>query len=790
MKVNENNLQISLSPYRSIRLQDSYDLDRVLFDLNDQIDQLSAHPDEIDLLVAIGSGILCGVLDWLWVGDFSLQRGRDAAQVDVERFVQQTACKMGCKKKGLKDCVQYLEKAFPLASDGNTPDFGGGLQHHLRDFAHHPTPVGLAFSLLTQFTGNAYGTNSVGAFICVPIPEKSRALIGKDIPSKILNGTVVWFFHLVSDMAGSGNSVMKSGGTGIPGPLLSLAKEFSALPFFHADPETNLDFSVFLSKLFNGTLLAQDGDAPLRFDFRGELGFGKEITRQAVPVIANECFVRAFCFLRRLATEIQRVSPRCLSDLQKVELCWPKPHNDPTLARMITVATGVFTALDLSGAVVTKKYWVDVNYLGVGHFAVAIGEDVAFGLKARNLKKVRQMYEGIRRSTYTQSDNHIYERMEQDMSGTGFGLTTEQTEILYNLEYHKTLNDISATKIPFQREEICRKKQEWLGEWQQYMQAGFAAFLQIPNAELHWYTKEELLQKIENSQPKGAWFRLALLEVMLFTPHYALSVETDKKGNQIPAKKYAGLQNGIGGYRQDTGDAWLESFFENQSYYTKGYIRRLRKCHKKVLSELNEVLKTVFAAVGITLGVAILAVTTAGAFAPGIAVALVGFNFAGLSGAALTNACLAYLGGGAIAAGGLGMAGGTATIVGGGALLGLGAGAGIGGTVGAVSLQGKKGAILQSAKLMVSVQEIFLNDEHDLAFSNSIYEKYVQNIAKIEKDLVDLRLQADSMTGKEKKQIKEEIKQCEDAVDAMKVARKYLSRFISSFGEGMKADPT
>lgn len=29
-----------------------------------------------------------------------------------------------------------------IPSDGNTPDFGGGLQHHLRDFAHHPTIVG------------------------------------------------------------------------------------------------------------------------------------------------------------------------------------------------------------------------------------------------------------------------------------------------------------------------------------------------------------------------------------------------------------------------------------------------------------------------------------------------------------------------------------------------------------------------------------------------------------------------------------------------------------------------
>lgn len=48
--------------------------------------------------------------------------------------------------------------------------------------------------------------------------------------------------------------------------------------------------------------------------------------------------------------------------------------------------------------------------------------------------------------------------------------------------------------------------------------------------------------------------------------------------------------------------------------------------------------------------------------------------------------------------------------------------------------------ILQSAKLMVSVREIFLNDEHDIEYSNTVYEQYVQNIADIEKGLVELRL--------------------------------------------------
>jgi hypothetical protein len=98
-------------------------------------------------------------------------------------------------------------------------------------------------------------------------------------------------------------------------------------------------------------------------------------------------------------------------------------------------------------------------------------------------------------------------------------------------------------------------------------------------------------------------------------------------------------------------------------------------------------------------GIAIAVVITAGAFAPAIAVALVGSSFPGLSGAALTSACLAYLGGGAIAAGGLGMSGGTMAIVGGGAILGAGVGVGVGGAVSAVSIMGKKKRKRRSLKL-------------------------------------------------------------------------------------------
>ena len=52
------------------------DLDAVIYDLDKQIELLSSQADKWDYLVAVASGILCGMLDILWVGDFSLKKGR------------------------------------------------------------------------------------------------------------------------------------------------------------------------------------------------------------------------------------------------------------------------------------------------------------------------------------------------------------------------------------------------------------------------------------------------------------------------------------------------------------------------------------------------------------------------------------------------------------------------------------------------------------------------------------------------------------------------------------------
>ncbi len=374
-------------------------------ELNKEIDRLTNSADGIDYMVAVGSGVLAGLIDSFWVGEFSFENGKELSDKKVNDFVMNVAKKQGFDPnnyKGqnpMKGAIKHLEDKFHIPSDSNTSDFGGGLQHHLRDFAHHPNIIGLVFSLFTQFTEKAYGTDTKGLFMVVDIKDKT--FMGKDTPQKLLFGTVFWFFHIVSDMAGSSSN--PGAGTGLPGPLLALAKELSTLPFFKNIKIGDNSLTVWISKLFNGTLLAKrnsDGKIiePVRFDLRAELGFAYELGRQAIPVIIIECIVRGFYFIRRLAEEIKEKDIRQFSELDRVDWDRTKPFKNRTILRMLTIATGTFTLIDLGDAAIrggiksagnpamfAKEFVLRVNFVGVGRFAIAVATDVTMGRKREKL---------------------------------------------------------------------------------------------------------------------------------------------------------------------------------------------------------------------------------------------------------------------------------------------------------------------------------------------------------------------------------------------------------------------
>lgn len=401
-----NNAAIADIDDRLSDIQDKIDL------LNKEIDRLTSHADGLDYTIAVASGIIAGIIDSVWVGEFSLDRANEWGTEKVNNFVVDIAQKQGYKGDDLPGAIRFLEEKYPIAADKATSDFGGGLQHHLRDFSHHPTLVGLFFSLLTQFTGSVYGTDTAGAFKIVPVGKEGITLLGTNLPEKITFGVINWFFHMVSDMAGSSGTIAKgAGGTGLPGPLLSLLKEISALPIFGSlNANGQREFSVWISKLFNGTLLGKRDEngkliEAVKFDFRTEIGIVNEVGRQAVPVIVNECIVRGFYFIRRLFQEIKNNEVNSLAELNKVEWRNTLPFKNRTIVRMLTISTGTFTAIDLADAAIRTAVGkpgacanpmaffstmiLRVNFVGVGRFAIAITTDIGMGIKRNKYCKER-----------------------------------------------------------------------------------------------------------------------------------------------------------------------------------------------------------------------------------------------------------------------------------------------------------------------------------------------------------------------------------------------------------------
>ena len=381
------------------------EIDNQIADLDISIDKLTNHADKLDYAVSVASGIIAGIIDILFVGKFDLQEGRDWSSEKINDFVTTVAKKQGYEGDDLQGAIRHLEK-FGAPSDSVYNDFGGGLQHHLRDFAHHASPVGLVFSMLTQFTQKAYGTNTAGAFIVVPIDKTT--FIGDSVPTKITFGLVYWVLHMASDMAGSSGA--PGAGTGIPGPILSIVKLLSSTPIFNNKDQVN-ELSLKVSKLFNGTLLAErdangkiikgaDGKPLIhQMDLRGELGVMHQLAKQALPVIVNEAFVRGFYFINRLIDEVK--DKQSLKDVD-----WDKtiPFGNRTIERMMTIATGTFTAIDtldavIEGAINSKANWVEfgrqvvlrLNFVGIGRFTIALGTDAFMGLRKGKKSRERML---------------------------------------------------------------------------------------------------------------------------------------------------------------------------------------------------------------------------------------------------------------------------------------------------------------------------------------------------------------------------------------------------------------
>ena len=389
------------------------------------IERLTNQADGYDYALAVSSGIVAGLIDAFFVGEWNFAKAKGEANKEINKKITSFAKKdpryipwcegIGKPSNWVKrnpdsviSAVEFLEEKYVLPGDNDWKFKGSGISpstHHLDDFCHHPTLIGMICCILVQFTGNAKYHTSTGNTISLPIEVNEYGnFVSEKFFGKIFAGIINWFLtaaqtiknqkgHIMSDMAGSKNAVKgEKTGSGIPGTVMSTLKELSALPCFK-----DTDFAENLRKAFQngiGTKKNQldlgvfnnlfDGAKSNKFDARTELAVKNELKRQAFPVYINEIIVRAFYFIRRFIVQMK-------TNHSLLELDWKKalPINNRTIVRMITVASGTLCLVDLGDAAIRAgkesggslpvffgKLILRVNFVGIGRFTLAVGTDV------------------------------------------------------------------------------------------------------------------------------------------------------------------------------------------------------------------------------------------------------------------------------------------------------------------------------------------------------------------------------------------------------------------------------
>lgn len=336
------------------------------------------------------------------------------------------------------------------------------------------------------------------------------------------------------------------------------------------------------------------------------------------------------------------------------------------------------------------------------------------------------------------------------------GLDMDQTEILYNFQFLKTVEDIKNEKNQTLKEE----KTKWLNEWQNGIELVFSETYQ--DYIIEWVKDEEELKNwisIKEVESNSIWLDLVILETYVFEPYYPLDTSNKKSKLKYNSK-----------------NSWLEEFIVS-NFMSKELYSEMKKTYKKsfrkITKKKNFYINTALAGIGL----ALLFSGLGAVFAPQIAVALFGSQFSGLYGVALTNAVLAYIGGGAIAAGGFGVAGGTMVIAGGGALLGLNIGMMSSSTFVLVKkvLVNPTQNIILCSKLLTVVKVFVLNKNNDIELAKTFYNEFNNSISNL--DNLDYETELD-MDKKNQKDLKKSLVQ-------MKNTKEELKKFISSYEVGI-----
>ena len=342
-----------------------------LSDINETLNSISnirPECDKTDYILAICSGILCGMFDVFLIGKPEESILGDKTDKWIGDRIYDFAIRDGYKpknEKSVQGAINYFERKAKIPYDqtgtgGASKDVFGlnPKEHHFQSLGHNPTIVGLFFSILDQFNNTSHFVID-GEVITLHKAQDGWILLGNNFPAKLWCGFVNWVKHLLSDMSGS--SSCKVRGMGIPAPFMSWINDLIVLrrELNYPVNEFDINLNEFAIEIFKKG-----------YDFRFQ-------TTQAIPVLINELVVRLIYTIRRTFKYISETE----KEDRNLGVMWDrcKPYGNVTVKRMLSVAHGTFCAVDIGDATIRAiaeknfyEFVLRVNVIGVGRFAVSV----------------------------------------------------------------------------------------------------------------------------------------------------------------------------------------------------------------------------------------------------------------------------------------------------------------------------------------------------------------------------------------------------------------------------------
>lgn len=285
--------------------------------------------DKYDYLISVGVGAIAGLVDIFLVGapgDSKLGSWTDS-QVDnvVKSFARSTGWNPHSgNEDSVASAIDHLEDTFKVNYDHRYgADVAHQLEmttknHHLKSLGHSPDILGLFFSILNQFTSTASFIDN-GEIIYFPsnIDNHQKDFSKKSFLGKIFFGTVNWFGHIMSDIAGcsKGRREGNGRGSGIAMPFYEL---FQFCNFGNFDVDGNKQTLATVA-----TMVFEKG-----YDFRHGI-------TMAIPVLISELLIRFIWAIKRFF-------------FHKIPLkeCIPTLKTNPSLRLMLIVSHGTLCVMD------------------------------------------------------------------------------------------------------------------------------------------------------------------------------------------------------------------------------------------------------------------------------------------------------------------------------------------------------------------------------------------------------------------------------------------------------------